>query len=110
MEVDHDHKVTPFDFEVTGSKVKVTGTLKKKLFPSIAYNACQQCIDFDIFTFEACRIHNLAMHWLSNLRFGREVVLELKMATVDSDKVVCGGIHAMTVAVLVIYGIKDLSL
>jgi hypothetical protein len=24
------------------------------------------------------------------------------MATVDSDKVVCGGIHAMTVAVLVI--------
>jgi hypothetical protein len=24
------------------------------------------------------------------------------MATVDSDKVVCGGIHAMTVAVLVV--------
>jgi hypothetical protein len=42
------------------------------------------------------------MHWLSNLRFGREVVLELLMATVDSDKVVCGGIHAMTVAVLVL--------
>jgi hypothetical protein len=30
--------------------------------------SCPQCIDFDIFTFEACRIHNLAMHWLSNLR------------------------------------------
>jgi hypothetical protein len=41
------------------------------------------------------------MHWLSNLRFGREVVLEFYMATVDSDKVVCGGIHAMIVAVLV---------
>jgi hypothetical protein len=41
------------------------------------------------------------MHWLSNLRFGREVAFELLMATVDSDKVVCGGIHAMTVAVLV---------
>jgi hypothetical protein len=40
-------------------------------------NTCPQCIDFDIFTFEACRIHNLAMHWLSNRRFGREVVLEL---------------------------------
>jgi hypothetical protein len=40
-------------------------------------NACPQCIDFDIFTFEACRIHNLAMQWLSNLIFGREVVLEL---------------------------------
>jgi hypothetical protein len=43
------------------------------------------------------------MHWLSNLRFGRKVVLELSMATVDSDKVVCGSIHAMTVAVLVYY-------
>jgi hypothetical protein len=41
------------------------------------------------------------MHWLSNLRFGREVVLALLMATVDSDKVVCGGIHAKIVAVLV---------
>jgi hypothetical protein len=42
-------------------------------------NACLQFIDFDIFTFEAFtfRIQNLAMHWLSNLRFGREVVLEL---------------------------------
>jgi hypothetical protein len=68
-------------------------------------NACLQCIDFDIFTFEVCRIHNLAMHWLSYLRFGREVVLELKMVTVDSDKVVCGGIHAITVAVLVLHDI-----
>jgi hypothetical protein len=33
MEVDHDHKVTPIDFEVTGLKVKVTGTLAKKAFP-----------------------------------------------------------------------------
>jgi hypothetical protein len=60
------------------SKVKVT-----KIFTIISLsaqmlkNACPQCIDFDIFTFEACRIHNLAMHWLSNLRFGREVILEL---------------------------------
>jgi hypothetical protein len=75
MEVDHDHKVTPIDFEVTGSKVKVTGILTKKSFsPQLLNNACPQCIDFVIFTFEACRIHNLAMHWLSNLRFGREVV------------------------------------
>jgi hypothetical protein len=81
--------MTPIDFEVTGSKVKVTGALTLKL-------------DFKIFTFEAWRIHTLAMHWLSNLRFGRVVVLELLMTTVDSDKVVCGGIHAMTVAVLVI--------
>jgi hypothetical protein len=44
-----------------------------------------------ILTFEAFRIHNLAMHWLTYLRFGREV---------DSDKVVCVGIHAKTVAVL----------
>jgi hypothetical protein len=37
MDVDHDYKVTPIEFEVTGSKVKVTGTLtKKKLFFSIA--------------------------------------------------------------------------
>jgi hypothetical protein len=43
------------------------------------------------------------MHWLSNLRFGREVVLELSMATVDCDKVVCRGIYAMTMAVLVYY-------
>jgi hypothetical protein len=42
------------------------------------------------------------MHWLTTLRFGREVVLELLMTNVDSDKVVCGGIHAMTVAVLVL--------
>jgi hypothetical protein len=41
------------------------------------------------------------MHWLSNLRFGMEVFFELLMATVDYDKVVCGGIHAMIVAVLV---------
>jgi hypothetical protein len=68
--------VTPIDFVVTGSKV--TGTLTKKSFPpKLLKNACPQCIDFDIFTFEACRINNLAMHWLSNLRFGREVVLEL---------------------------------
>jgi hypothetical protein len=40
-------------------------------------NTYLQCIDFDIFTFEAWRIHNLEMHWLSNLRFGREVILEL---------------------------------
>jgi hypothetical protein len=64
-------------------------------------SACPQCIDFNIFTFEACRIHNLAMHWLSNLRLYREVVFELSMVTIDSDKVVCGGILAMTVAVLV---------
>jgi hypothetical protein len=36
MDVDHNYKVTPIDFEVTGSKVKVTGTLTKKLFFSIA--------------------------------------------------------------------------
>jgi hypothetical protein len=66
-------------------------------------NACLQCIDFDIFTFEACRIHNLAMHWLSNLRFCKDVVFELSMVTVDSDKVVCGGIHTMTVAVLLMF-------
>jgi hypothetical protein len=78
MEVDHTHKVTPIDFEVTESKVKVTGTLtKKKNSPHFFKNAFPQCIDFDIFTFEAHRIHNLAMHWLSNLRVGREVVLEL---------------------------------
>jgi hypothetical protein len=41
------------------------------------------------------------MHWLNTLRFGTEFVLELLMATVDSDKVVCRGIHAMIVAVLV---------
>jgi hypothetical protein len=62
-------------------------------------NVCPQCIDFDIFIFEACRIHNLAMHWLNNLRFSREVVLGLLMDTIDSDTVVCG--HAMTVAILV---------
>jgi hypothetical protein len=39
------------------------------------------------------------MHWLRNLRFDREVVLELLMATVLSDKVVCGGIYVMTVVV-----------
>jgi hypothetical protein len=71
------------------------------LSAQILKNACPQCIDFVSFTFEACRIHNFAMHWLNNLRFGREVVLELQMATVDSDKMVYGGIHAMTVAVLV---------
>jgi hypothetical protein len=43
------------------------------------------------------------MLWLNNLRFGREVVLEILMATVDSDKVVCGGIHAMKVEVLVYF-------
>jgi hypothetical protein len=65
--------VTPIDFEVTGSKVKVTGTLtKKKLFFSIAKECPVRNVL--ILTFEACRIHNLAMHWLSNLRFGREVV------------------------------------
>jgi hypothetical protein len=48
MEVDHDHKVTPIDFEVTGSKV--TGTLTKKSFsPQLFKNACLQCINFDIF-------------------------------------------------------------
>jgi hypothetical protein len=103
--------MAPIDFEVTGSKVKVTGALTKKAFPlnclrmlwltvfifgiEVVYDsllilgdcvkgqvtgiftiislsaqmlryACPQCIDFDIFTFEACRIHNLAIHWLSN--------------------------------------------
>jgi hypothetical protein len=33
--------------------------------------------DFDIFTFKACLKPNLAMNWLRNFRFGREVVLEL---------------------------------
>jgi hypothetical protein len=55
--------MTPIDFVVTGSKVKITGALTKKR-------------DFKIFTIEALRIHILAMHWLSNLRFGRVVVLE----------------------------------
>jgi hypothetical protein len=32
MEVDHDHKVIPIDFEATGSKVKATGALTKKSF------------------------------------------------------------------------------
>jgi hypothetical protein len=53
--------MSPIDFEVTWSKVKVTRALK---------------LDFKIFTFEAWRLHILAMHWLSNLRFGRVVVLE----------------------------------
>jgi hypothetical protein len=59
--------------------VKGHRDLDKKISfsPQLLKNACPQCIDFDIFTFEACRIHNLAMHWLGNLRFGREVVLEL---------------------------------
>jgi hypothetical protein len=30
MEVNHDEKMTPIDFEVTGSKVKITGALTKK--------------------------------------------------------------------------------
>jgi hypothetical protein len=47
------------------------------LYAQMLKNACPQCIEFDIFTFKARRIHNLTMHWLSNLRFGREVVLEL---------------------------------
>jgi hypothetical protein len=60
------------------SKVKATGIYTIiSLSAQMLKNACQQCIDFDIFSFEACRIHNLAMHWLSNLRFGKEVVLEL---------------------------------
>jgi hypothetical protein len=33
MEVDRDNKVTPIDFEVTGSKVKVTGALTEKACP-----------------------------------------------------------------------------
>jgi hypothetical protein len=41
------------------------------------------------------------MHWLTTLIFGLEVFLELSMTTIDSEKVVCGGIHAMTVADLV---------
>jgi hypothetical protein len=60
------------------SKVKVTGIFTiMSLSAQMLKNACPQFIDFEIFTFEACRIHNLAMHWLSNLRFGREVVFEL---------------------------------
>jgi hypothetical protein len=60
MEVDHDHKVTPIDFEVKGQGNR---DLEKKSFsPQLLKNACPQCIDFDIFTFEACRIHYLAMH------------------------------------------------
>jgi hypothetical protein len=30
MDVDHVHKVTPIDFEVTESKVKVTGAFSSK--------------------------------------------------------------------------------
>jgi hypothetical protein len=30
-----------------------------------------------IFATKTCRIHNLVMHWLTTLKFGREVVLEL---------------------------------
>jgi hypothetical protein len=96
----------PIDFEITRSKVKVTGALTKKACPSnnlrfllilgdcvkgqghrnftiislsaqILKNACSPCIDVDIFTFEACGIHKLAMYWLNYLRFGREVVHEL---------------------------------
>jgi hypothetical protein len=40
-------------------------------------NSCPKCIDFDIVTFEAIMINNLAIHWLPNLRFGRVVALEL---------------------------------
>jgi hypothetical protein len=60
------------------SKVKVTGIFTLiRMSAQMLKNACPKCIDFDIFTFEACRIHNLVMHWLSDLRFGREMVLEL---------------------------------
>jgi hypothetical protein len=60
------------------SKVKVTGIFTIiSLSAKMLKTACSQCSGFDIFTFEACRIHNLAMHWFSNIRFGREVVLEL---------------------------------
>jgi hypothetical protein len=60
------------------SKVKVTEAFTTmSLSAQMLKNACPQCIDFDNFTFEACRIHTLAMHWFNNLRFGREVVLEL---------------------------------
>jgi hypothetical protein len=63
---------------VTVSKVKVTGIFTIiSLSAQMLKNACPQCIDFDILTFEARRIHNLAMRWLSNHRFGREVVLGL---------------------------------
>jgi hypothetical protein len=70
--------MAPIDFKLTVSKVKVTGIFTIiSLSAQMLKNARPQCIDFDIVTFEACRIRNLAMHWLSNLRFGKEVVLEL---------------------------------
>jgi hypothetical protein len=34
MEVGHDHKMTPFDFEVIRSKVEVTGAMNKKSLSS----------------------------------------------------------------------------
>jgi hypothetical protein len=48
-------------------------------------------------------------HCLPTLIFGRDVDLELKMTTVDSDKVVYGDVHAITVAVLVLIGNVNLS-
>jgi predicted RNA-binding Zn-ribbon protein involved in translation (DUF1610 family) len=60
------------------SKVKVTGIFTIiSLCAQMLKNVCPQCVDFDIFTFEVCRKHNLEMHWLNNLRYDREVVLEL---------------------------------
>jgi hypothetical protein len=67
--------MTPIDFEVAGSKVKVTEifTIISILLKCLRIPVCSVLI----LTFKAWRIHSLAMHWLSNLRFGREVVLEL---------------------------------
>jgi hypothetical protein len=42
------------------------------------------------------------MHWLTNLRFGRELFLKLLMTTVDSAIAVCRDTHVMGEAVLVV--------
>jgi hypothetical protein len=57
--------MAPIDFQLTVSKVKVTGIFTViSLSAQMLKNACLQCIDFDIFTLKACRIHKLAMYWL----------------------------------------------
>jgi hypothetical protein len=46
--------MTPIDFEVTGSKVKVTGAFFTiRLSAQMLKNAFPQCFEFYIFTFEA---------------------------------------------------------
>jgi hypothetical protein len=54
MDVDHDHLVTPIDFEVTGSKAKVTGAV----------------------TVKACALNCLGMLWSTVFIFGIEVVYD----------------------------------